>query len=110
MPVAELSEKQKYQLVYTRVLLQKPEILLCIQPFRGADLAHRMFIWSMLEKFLDKGISVVILSLNLSDSLAMADRLLILGENGEKREIARENFDKITSPVPWLHMYPSERK
>ena len=106
----ELSEKQKYQLVYTRVLLQKPEILLCIQPFRGADLAHRMFIWSMLEKFLDKGISVVILSLNLSDSLAMADRLLILGENGEKREIARENFHKITSPVPWLHMYPSERK
>ena len=110
MPVEELSEKQKYQLVYTRVLLQKPEILLCIQPFRGADLAHRMFIWSMLEKFLDKGISVVILSLNLSDSLAMADRLLILGENGEKREIARENFHKITSPVPWLHMYPSERK
>ena len=49
----------------------------------------------MLEKFLDKGISVVILSLNLSDSLAMADRLLILGENGEKREIARENFHKI---------------
>ena len=110
MPVEELSEKQKYQLVYTRVLLQKPEILLCIQPFSGADLAHRMFIWSMLEKFLDKGISVVILSLNLSDSLAMADRLLILGENGEKREIARENFHKITSPVPWLHMYTSERK
>ena len=110
MPVEELSEKQKYQLVYTRVLLQKPEILFCIQPFCGADLAHRMFIWSMLEKFLDKGISVVILSLNLSDSLAMADRLLILGENGEKREIARENFHKITSPVPWLHMYLSERK
>lgn len=53
----ELSEKQKYQLVYTRVFLQKPEILFCIQPFCGADLAHRMFIWSMLEKFLDKGIS-----------------------------------------------------
>ena len=110
MPVEELSEKQKYQLVYTRVFLQKPEILFCIQPFCGADLAHRMFIWSMLEKFLDKGISVVILSLNLSDSLAMADRLLILGENGEKKEIARENFHKITSPVPWLHRYPSERK
>ena len=84
MPVEELSEKQKYQLVYTRVFLQKPEILFCIQPFCGADLAHRMFIWSMLEKFLDKGISVVILSLNLSDSLAMADRLLILGENWGK--------------------------
>ena len=33
MPVEELSEKQKYQLVYTRVLLQKPEILFCIRAF-----------------------------------------------------------------------------
>ncbi len=69
-----------------------------------------MFIWSMLEKFLDKGIAVVILSLNLSDSLAMADRLLILGENGEKKEIYREHFSEITSPVPWLHMYSSVQK
>lgn len=110
MSVEELSEKQKYQLVYTRILLQKPEILFCIQPFRGADLAHRMFIWSMLEKFLEKGIAVVILSLNLSDSLAMADRLLVLGENGEKREIGREDFSSITSPVPWIHIYSDDKK
>ena len=98
MPVEELSEKQKYcWCKMIRVFLQKLEILFCIQPFCGADLAHRMFIWSMLEKFLDKGISVVILSLNLSDSLAMADRLLILGENGKKKEIVRENSHKITS-------------
>lgn len=105
MPVEELSKKQKYQLVYTRILLQKPEILFCIQPFSGADLEHRMYVWSMLEQFLDKGIPVVILSLNLSDSLAMADRLLILGENGEKQEIQREDFPTITSPVPWIRPY-----
>ncbi|MFR6581912.1 MAG: hypothetical protein ACLURP_07730 [Ruminococcus sp.] len=46
----------------------------------------------MLEKFLDKGISVVILSLNLSDSLAMADRLLILGENGKKEGNCKRKF------------------
>ena len=66
MPVEELSEKQKYQLVYTRVLLQKPEILFCIQPFCGADLAHRMFIWVCWKSSWIKRISVVILSLNLS--------------------------------------------
>lgn len=64
-----------------------------------------MYVWSMLEQFLDKGIPVVILSLNLSDSLAMADRLLILGENGEKQEIQREDFPTITSPVPWIRPY-----
>ncbi len=33
MPVEELSEKQKYQLVYTRVFLQKPEILFLYSAF-----------------------------------------------------------------------------
>ena len=110
MPVENLSEKQKYQLVYTRILLQKPEILFCIQPFMGADLVHRMYIWSMLEKFLDKGISVVILSLNLSDSLAMADRLLILDKGGRGGELQREEFSGIMLPLPWSHSYPAIRK
>lgn len=110
MPVENLSEKQKYQLVYTRILLQKPEILFCIQPFMGADLVHRMYIWSMLEKFLDKGISVVILSLNLSDSLAMADRLLILDKGGRGGELQREEFSGIMPPLPWSHSYPAIRK
>ncbi len=110
MPVENLSEKQKYQLVYTRILLQKPEILFCIQPFMGADLVHRMYIWSMLEKFLDKGISVVILSLNLSDSLAMADRLLILDKGGRGGELRREEFSGVAPPLPWSHSYPTVRK
>ena len=110
MPVENLSEKQKYQLVYTRILLQKPESLFCIQPFMGADLVHRMYIWSMLEKFLDKGISVVILSLNLSDSLAMADRLLILDKGGRGGELRREEFSGVAPPLPWSHSYPTVRK
>nr|WP_294527221.1 ATP-binding cassette domain-containing protein [uncultured Blautia sp.] len=110
MPVENLSEKQKYQLVYTRILLQKPEILFCIQPFMGADLVHRMYIWSMLEKFLDKGISVVILSLNLSDSLAIADRLLILDKGGRGGELRREEFSGVAPPLPWSHSYPTVRK
>lgn len=110
MPVENLSEKQKYQLVYTRILLQKPESLFCIQPFMGADLVHRMYIWSMLEKFLDKGISVVILSLNLSDSLAIADRLLILDKGGRGGELRREEFSGVAPPLPWSHSYPTVRK
>ena len=39
--VEDLSEKQKYQLIYSRVMLQNPQIVYCIKPFKGADLAHR---------------------------------------------------------------------
>ena len=107
LPVEELSEKQKYQMIYTRVLLQKPRVVFCIHPFQGADVAHRMFVWSMLEMLLDQGIAVVIVSVSLSDSLALADRLLILEKGGTQTQIPRERFDTISAKVPWTHLYGS---
>lgn len=101
----ELTERQKYQLVYTRILLQRPKIVFCIQPFQGADLPHRMFIWKLLEQFLDKGITVVILALNLADSISLAERLLRIGNDGSVEEITRENFGSLSSAVPWRYLY-----
>lgn len=103
-PVEELSERQKYQLVYTRILLAKPRVVFCVQPFKGADLPHRMFIWKMLEMLLSQGIAVVLLSLALSDSLALADRLVILGKE-EQREILRKDFASVPEIVPWMYLY-----
>lgn len=110
MPVEELSEKQKYQMVYTRVLLQKPLVAFCFQPFKGADLHHRMFVWKQLERLLDKGIAVVILTLNFSDSLSLADRLLQVDVAGSAKEIRREDFSTISLTAPWLHFYKNSEK
>lgn len=54
-----------------------------------------MLIWKMLETLLDKGIAVVILSLGLSDSLSLADRLLTIDSEGMTREIRREDFSSL---------------
>ena len=105
MPVEALSEKQKFQLVYSRVMLQNPQIVFCVKPFKGADLTHRMVIWKLLEDFLDKGITVVDLSLNLSDSLSLADRLLLIQTDGSIREICREDFASVSRQIPWRHVY-----
>lgn len=99
--VGELTEKQKYDLVYTRVLLQNPKVLFCVQPFKGAELSMRVHIWELLEMLLEKGIAVVILAVNLADSLALADRLIRV-KNGKKRmEYRREDFEQIPDCVPW---------
>lgn len=110
MQVEELSEKQKYQLIYTRILLQKPRVVFCIHPFKGADVDHRMFIWRMLEMLQKEGIAVVIVSVSLSDSLALADRLLILEGGGRVQEIPREKFETISAKVPWTHPYKSREE
>ena len=85
-----LSERQKYQLVYTRIILQKPRVAFLIQPFMGADMPHRRFIWEMLEGLLDKGIALILLSVNPLDTWLVAERTLLLDYGGileERREL-----------------------
>lgn len=105
MQMEDLTEMQKYQLVYTRILLQRPKIVFCIQPFKGADLPHRIQIWKLIEAFLEKEIAVVILAINLADSMTLAERLLRIDGTGTLIEISKEEFSMLSSATPWRHLY-----
>lgn len=104
-PVRDLTRQQKYDLVYTRILLQHPQVVLCVQPFKNAEVTMRSHIWELMERFLQKNIAVVILAVNLADSLALADRL-IRTRNGQIQEIyAQKDFSRLPEHTPWLHLY-----
>lgn len=105
MKTEDLTEMQKYQLVYTRILLQRPKIVFCVQPFKGADMPHRMQIWKLIEAFLEKEIAVVILAINLADSMALAERLLRIDKDGTLIEISKEEFAMLSAATPWRHLY-----
>ena len=77
----------------------------CVQPFKGADLTHRVFIWKMMETLLDKGMAVVILTINLADSMSLADRLIRVGKEGIVQEVNREEFGSVSINAPWLNLY-----
>ena len=104
----QLSERQKCRLIYTRILLQRPKVVFCIQPFKGSDLPHRMFIWKMLRMLLDKGIAVIILAVNLADSMSLSERLLRIGPSGVEEEINRSAFGSLPATVPWKYLYQEE--
>lgn len=104
--VKYLSYKQKYDLVYTRILLQQPKVVLCIQPFKNAEVALRSHIWELLERFLGKKIAVIILAVNLADSLALADRLVRIKHGSVQEVYDKEDFLKLpVHTTPWLHLY-----
>lgn len=70
-----LSKREKCDLIYHRVLLQHPDVCFCLQPFKSADMELRMHIWGLLDRLMAKGIAVVILAVNLSDSMSLADQI-----------------------------------
>ncbi len=105
MRVDTLSEIQKYKLVYTRIAIQKPRVVFCVQPFRRADIELRMHVWSLLKMLLDKGISVVILAVNLADSLSLADRLIRLQKSRPDQTYLRHEFSTMPISAPWVDVY-----
>ncbi|MCR4694972.1 MAG: hypothetical protein K5773_06595 [Pseudobutyrivibrio sp.] len=79
--VENLSQKNKITLVYYRVLMQRPKVAICILPFKDADIRLRARIMDMHHKLLKKGIAVVTLTMNITDTMLLADRVLELDKN-----------------------------
>lgn len=62
----------------------------------------------MMEMLLDKGMSVVILTINLADSMSLADRLIRIGKDGILEEVNREDFGSLSIAAPWLSLYRTQ--
>lgn len=110
MRINQLSEIQKYELIYTRIKIQNPKVVFCVQPFRRADIEHRMRIWELIKVLLDRGIAVVILSVNLADSLSLADRLIRIHGDRTAKTYLREDFSEMSINAPWIDLYQEFRK
>lgn len=103
--VDHLSEMEKYRLVYMRIAIQKPKLVFCVQPFRRADMELRMLIWEQIKMLLDKNIAVVILAVNLADSLSLATRLIRLKQGKVDKIYERADFSDMPITAPWVDVY-----
>ena len=62
---------------------------------------------------LNRGVSIVILAVNIADGLTLADRLVGVGlKNGriETREYLRRDFASLPINIPWVDVFSDIRK
>ena len=91
--IATLSTVSLYSMVYYRLHLFNPKIVFCLQPFYGADMYLRRHIIKLITELKQKGITVIILAVNISDSLMVADHLIVIEQGRFSREYDAEEFD-----------------
>ena len=94
--IHELSKKSLYKLVYYRIHLLNPKLVLLIQPFAKADMYLRRHIIDLIRILKRKGIAVIILAVSISDCLYVADKLLLLEEGKVKKTYYPDTFRQIT--------------
>lgn len=106
--VNELTDEQKTRVVYMRILLEKPEVVFMVQPFKHAGTPHRLQVWELQTLLLERGISIVILAMNMSDSLTIADRVIRISRINQKmvtKEFTYSQFAELPMSLPWVGFF-----
>ncbi len=106
--VGELSREERTELIYMRIRLQRPLAVIAEQPFKGADVALRQKIWQLLERIREEGVAVLILTVSMSDSLTLADRVIRIGSDGKTSVYEKNAFSELPSSMPWTSFYRSQ--
>jgi len=75
---AAFSGGNQQKLVLARELSQAPRVLLVGQPTRGVDIGAIEFIHSQMRALRDAGCALLLLSSELDEILALADRVLVM--------------------------------
>lgn len=77
---AAFSGGNQQKLVLARELDQAPKVLLVGQPTRGVDIGAIEFIHGQLRALRDAGCALLVVSSELDEILALADRVLVMNE------------------------------
>jgi ribose transport system ATP-binding protein len=88
--VINLSGGNQQKVVVSKWLAVGPKVLLLDEPTRGIDVGAKFEIYSIIAKLAEEGRCIVLVSSELPEILALADRILVMAEGRVTAEISRE--------------------
>jgi len=85
--VGTLSGGNQQKVLLARWAFDRPRVLLVDEPTRGIDVGAKAEILDSLRAFADEGLAVVIVSSELEEVVALADRVVVLSEGRKVDEL-----------------------
>ena len=83
LPILSLSGGNQQKVVFAKGALTSPQIMLLDEPSRGIDIGAKTEIFHLIYQYAERGVSIVVVSSELEEIIAIADRIMVLS-NGEK--------------------------
>jgi general nucleoside transport system ATP-binding protein len=91
--VAQLSGGNQQKVVLGREISAAPKLILVGQPTRGVDIGSIETIHRRLLKLRDEGIAIVLVSVELEEIRALADRILVMCGGQITGQLTADEFD-----------------
>lgn len=83
LPILSLSGGNQQKVVIAKGMLTDPQILLLDEPSRGIDVGAKKEVFEIIHEYSEKGLSIIVVSSELKEIIAIADRIVVLS-NGKK--------------------------
>jgi ABC-type sugar transport system ATPase subunit len=87
MEAWQLSGGNQQKVVISKWLLTNPSILILDEPTRGVDMATRVDIYQKIDELAVAGISILMVSSDLTEAVSMADRVLVMRNGRVTKEL-----------------------
>lgn len=81
-----LSGGNQQKVVLAKWLMTKPKILIMDEPTRGIDVGAKFEIYNIMNKLIDEGVCIVMISSELPEILGMSDRIMVMHEGRLTKE------------------------
>jgi putative multiple sugar transport system ATP-binding protein len=88
--VENLSGGNQQKVSIAKGLFTHPNILILDEPTRGIDVGAKFEIYTLINKLIKQGMSIIMISSELPELLAMSDRIYVVAEGKITGELSKE--------------------
>jgi D-xylose transport system ATP-binding protein len=101
VPVAALSGGQRQTVAIARSLLGEPKIILLDEPTAALGVAQTAEVLNLVERLRERGHGVIMVSHNMADVQAVADRIVVLrlGRNNGVFDVGAVSSEQIVTAI-----------
>ena len=89
--VGNLSGGNQQKVVLARWLALRPKVLIVDEPTRGIDVGAKVEVHNLLFQMAEAGIAIIVISSELPEVLAVADRIVTMREGRVTGEVMRQD-------------------
>jgi len=87
--IVNLSGGNQQKVILAKWLATEPKVLLLDEPTRGIDVNAKREIYAFIDELARNGLGLVVVSSELPEVIALADRVMVMCEGRKTAEFAR---------------------